>query len=91
MLPVKITYDALTGLILNGDQQRAQNALVQTSIFIMHHVASPTNLSLAGTSIGDLSLSFLFFFSLTLFMTVLQSGDSLVNQAEIQLARKILI
>lgn len=56
MLPVKITYDALTGLMLNGDQQRAQNGFVQASIFFMHNVASPKKNSLSGTNTGDLSL-----------------------------------
>lgn len=54
--PVNITYDALTGLILNRDQQRAQNASAQASIFIMHRLTSPTNLSLPGMNTGDLSL-----------------------------------
>lgn len=86
LLPVKITYDALTGLISNGDQQRARRASAQASIFIMHHTASPTNLSLSldrALAICHFPLSFCAFFTI--------QGGWLTDSAAIQLAWELLI
>lgn len=86
LLPVKITYDALTGLISSGDQQRARRAWAQASIFIMHRATSPTNLSLSldrALAICHFPLSFRTFFTI-------QEG-SLVDSDAIQLARELLI
>lgn len=61
--PVKITYDASTGLILNGDQQCARKA-VGAGIYFLYASRCVSNKSfpLLGLNTGDLSFSFSIFF-----------------------------
>lgn len=86
LLPFKITYDALTGLISNGDQQRARRAAAQASTSIMHHITTPTNLFL---SLGRALAIIHFSLSSGAFFT--NQEASLADSDAIQLARELLI
>lgn len=62
--PVKITYDASTGLIWSGDQQCARKAVgAGISFLYASCCVSDKSFPLLGLNTGDLSLSFLFFFT----------------------------
>lgn len=78
--PVKITYDASTGLILSGDQQCARKA-VGAGIYFLYASCCVSNKSfpLLGLNTGDFSFSFLFFFYPFAFIHFSQSGGSLMD------------